>query len=54
MIMREVVYGLMHILATHCLWRAIPKDLPPRLTLYDQCDLWSYLRPANALHNAPS
>ena len=30
-IMREVVNGLMYILSTGCQWRAIPKDLPPRL-----------------------
>src|SRR6202023_369710 len=33
-IMREVVNGLMYILSTGCQWRAIPKDLPPRSTLY--------------------
>ena len=41
MIMREVVNGLMYILSTGCQWRAIPKDLPPRSTLYDYFDLWS-------------
>ena len=40
-IMREVVNGLMYILSTGCQWRAIPKDLPPRSTLYDYFDLWS-------------
>ncbi len=30
-IMREVVNGLMYILSTGCQWRAIPKDLPPKL-----------------------
>jgi len=23
-------------------WRAIPKDLPPRSTVYDYFDLWSW------------
>ena len=32
--LREVVNGLMYILSTGCQWRAIPKDLPPRSTLY--------------------
>ena len=32
-VMREVVNGLMYILATGCQWRAIPKDLPPKSTL---------------------
>jgi len=31
---REVVNGLMYILSTGCQWRAIPKDLPPRSTVY--------------------
>ena len=33
--MREVVNGLMYVLSTGCQWRAIPKDLPPRSTVYD-------------------
>ena len=31
-------------LATGCQWRAIPKDLPPRSTLYDYFDLWTWDR----------
>ena len=37
-IMREVVNGLMYILSTGCQWRAIPKDLPPKSTVYDYFD----------------
>src|SRR6266436_5025885 len=33
--MREVVNGLMYILSTGCQWRAIPKDLPPKSSVYD-------------------
>ena len=33
--LREVVNGLMYILSAGCQWRPIPKDLPPRSTLYD-------------------
>ena len=32
---REVMNGIMYILSTGCQWRAIPKDLPPRSTLFD-------------------
>ena len=39
---RELVNGLMYILSTGCQWRAVPKDLPARSTLYDYFDLWSY------------
>ena len=37
---REVVNGLMYVLSTGCQWRAVPKDLPPRSTLYDYFDRW--------------
>ena len=37
--LREIVNGLMYILSTGCQWRAIPKDLPPRSTLYDYFDV---------------
>ena len=39
---REVMNGIMYVLSTGCQWRAIPKDLPPRSTLFDYLDLWSY------------
>ena len=41
--MREVVNGLMYILSTGCQWRAIPKDLPPKSTIYDYFDLWTWI-----------
>ena len=31
----------MYILSTGCQWRAIPKGLPPRSTVYDYFELWS-------------
>ena len=49
---RQVVTGLMYILSTGCQWRAIPKDLPPRSTLYDYFDLWSYDGTLDRLHEA--
>lgn len=39
--MREVLNGLMYVLSTGCQWRAIPKDLPPRSTVYDYFDRWN-------------
>jgi transposase len=38
---REVVNG-MDVLSTGCQWRDLPKDLPPKSTLHDYCDLWTY------------
>ena len=49
---RELVDGLMYILSTGCQWRAIPKDLPPRSTLYDYFDLWSYDGTLGRIHEA--
>lgn len=41
-VLREVVNGLMYILSTGCQWRAVPKDLPPRSTLFGYFDLWNW------------
>jgi len=50
-IMREVVNGLMYILSTGCQWRAIPKDLPPKSTVYDYFDLWAYDGTLDRIHH---
>jgi transposase len=39
---REVLNGLLYVLSTGCRWRAIPKDLPPRSTVFHYLDLWQY------------
>ena len=39
---REVVNGLLYILSTGCQWRYIPRDLPPRSTLFDYFQRWEY------------
>ena len=48
---REVVNGLMYVLSTGCQWRAIPKDLPPRSTVYDYFDLWSWDGTLDLIHH---
>ena len=50
--LREVVNGLMYILSTGCQWRAIPKDLPPRSTVHDYFDLWTWDGTLDRLHHA--
>jgi len=50
--LREVVNGLMYVLSTGCQWRAIPKDLPPRSTIYDDFDLWSWDGTLDRIHDA--
>lgn len=39
---REVLNGIMYVLGTGCQWRSVPKDLPPRSTLFDYFGLWNY------------
>src|SRR5215468_5571684 len=51
-IMREVVNGIMYILSTGCQWRAMPKDLPPKSTVYDYFDRWRYDRTLDRIHQA--
>ncbi|MGH7962278.1 MAG: IS5 family transposase [Candidatus Binatia bacterium] len=37
---REVFNGLMYVLSTGCQWRALPKDLPPRSTIFHYFRVW--------------
>ncbi len=50
--MREIVNGLMYVLSTGCQWRAIPKDLPPKSSVYDYFDLWTYDGTLDRIHDA--
>ncbi len=49
---REVMNGIMYVLSTGCQWRAIPKDLPARSTLFDYLDLWSWDGTLDRIHHA--
>ena len=49
---REVLNGLLYVLSTGCQWRAVPKDLPPRSTLFGYLDLWSYDGTLDCIHHA--
>lgn len=51
---REVVNRIMYILSTGCQWRAVPKDLPPRSTLFGYLDLWSLDGTLHPMHHALS
>jgi transposase len=48
--LREIVNGLMYVLSTGCQWRAVPKDLPPRSTLFAYLDLWIYDGTIDRMH----
>jgi len=50
--LREVVNGVMYILSTGCQWRALPKDLPPRSTVFGYLDLWIYDGTLDRIHQA--
>ena len=50
--LREVVNGMMYILGTGCQWRAIPKDLAARSTVYDYFDRWSWDGTLERIHHA--
>jgi transposase len=49
---REVVNGVMYVLSTGCQWRAIPKDLPPRSTVHDYLERWTYDGTLERIHHA--
>ena len=36
---REVLNAIFYVLWTGCQWKALPKDLPPRSTVWDSLDL---------------
>jgi transposase len=49
---REVVNGVMYILSTGCQLRSIPSDLPPKSTVYDYLDRWTYDGTLEGIHHA--
>jgi transposase len=50
--LREVVKGIMYVLSTGCQWRYMPKDLPPKSTVFDYLDLWMYDGTLDRIHHA--
>jgi transposase len=49
---RDVVNGIMYILATGCQWAALPKDLPPRSTVNDYMRRWTDDGTIDRIHHA--
>ncbi|WP_412050606.1 IS5 family transposase [Hoeflea sp. Naph1] len=47
---REVLNGLLYVLSTGCQWRAVPKDLPPKSTLFSYFDLWNWDGTLGSIH----
>ena len=49
---RAVLQGVLYVLETGCQWRHLPKDFPPRSTVWDYFDLWSYDGTLDRIHDA--
>lgn len=49
---RAVVDGLMYVLSTGCQWRYVPKDLPPKSTIFHYFGLWTYHGVIDRIHHA--
>ena len=50
--MREVTNAILYVLGTGCQWRALPKDFPPRTTVFEYLDLWEWDGTLGRLHHA--
>jgi len=48
---REVLNGIFYVLSTGCQWAALPKDLPPKSTVYDYLDLWCWDGTLERIHH---
>ena len=49
---REVLNAIFYVLSTGCQWAALPRDLPPRSTVWDYLDLWEWDGTIQRLHHA--
>jgi transposase len=50
--LREVLNAIFYVLSTGCQWNALPKDLPPKSTVYDYLDLWDWDGTLERIHFA--
>jgi transposase len=49
---REVLNAIFYVLWTGCQWKALPKDLPPRSTVWAYLDLWEWDDTLSRIHHA--
>ena len=49
---REVLNAILYLLWTGCQWKALPKDLPPRSTVWDYLDRWDWDGTLTRIHHA--
>src|ERR1700723_3890683 len=45
-------HEIMYVLSTGCQWGYIPKDLPPKTTIFNYLDLWEYEGVIDRIHHA--
>jgi len=48
---REVLNAIFYVLATGCQWQALPKDFPPKSTVWDYLDLWEWDGTIERIHH---
>jgi transposase len=49
---REVLNAIFYVLSTGCQWPALPKDLPPKSTVWDYFSLWEWDGTIERIHHA--
>ena len=49
---REILNGIFYVLWTGCQWQALPKDLPPKSTVWAYFDLWTWDGTLERIHHA--
>lgn len=48
---REVLNAMFYVLSTGCQWQALPKDLPPKSTVWDYFSLWEWDGTIERIHH---
>ncbi len=49
---REVLNAIFYVLWTGCQWQALPKEFPPKSTVWDYFDLWTWNGTLERIHHA--
>jgi putative transposase len=49
--MRDVLDAIFYLLRTGCQWRHLPKDFPPKSTVWGYFDLWRHNGTLEAIHD---
>jgi transposase len=48
---REVLNAVFYVLSTGCQWSALPKDLPPKSTVWDYFSRWEWEGTIERIHH---